>query len=66
MVRPNACETDDLLDAVRSAFDRDVQLLSSPLAHLANAQRLSISGAKANGMAAALGVAERMIQRVTQ
>lgn len=62
----NWAQSDDLIDAVRSAFDRDVQLLSSPLAHLTHSQRLSISGAQANGMAAALGVAERMIQRVTQ
>lgn len=59
-------QTDDLLDAVSSAFEREVKLLASPIHQLADSQKLSISATDASGMAAALGVAERMIQRVTR
>ncbi len=59
-------QTDGLLDAVSSAFERDVVLLPSPLHQLADAKKLKISSAEANGMAAAIGVAERMIQRVAK
>ena len=59
-------ETDELLQAVQSAFDRTVELLPSPLQQLSGAQKLNIPAADAFSMAAALGVAERMIQRVSQ
>lgn len=59
-------QTDDLLEAVCSAFERDVELLPSPLQALTESEKLNISAADANGMAAALGVAERMIQRVSK
>jgi len=59
-------DTDELLKAVRAAFDRDVDLLPSPLQQLAGAQKLNIQEAEARSMAAALGVAERMIQRVNK
>ena len=57
-------DQEDLLTAVSSAFDQNVQWLVSPVSKLMNGDRLTFSGAQANGMAAALGVAERMIQRV--
>ena len=55
---------DELITAVDSAFDQDVQTLTSPVSKLMNGHQLDFSGAEANGMAVALGVAERMIQRV--
>ncbi|HEY5672980.1 MAG TPA: hypothetical protein VIR78_04705 [Malonomonas sp.] len=58
-------QRDELCDAVRSAFDRDIQLLPSPLSRLNTTGKLTISAAEANGMAVALGMAERMIQRVS-
>ena len=58
-------QRDELCDAVRSAFERDIQLLPSPLSRLSSAGKLTISTAEANGMAVALGMAERMIQRVS-
>ncbi len=59
-------QTDELMAAVGSAFERDVDLLPSPLQLLAGSQKLNISAADARGMAPALGVAERMIQRVAK
>ncbi len=59
-------ELDELSEAVRSAFDREIDLLPSPLSHLSSKTPLAISSAEACGMAAALGVAERMVQRVSQ
>lgn len=59
-------QTDELLSAVRAAFERDVELLPSPLQSLSGSQKLNIPAAEAVGMAAALGVAERMIQRVSK
>jgi type IV pilus assembly protein PilM len=53
----------DLFMAVDSVFDQEVQWLISPVSKLMNGHQLSFSGAEANGMAAALGVAERMIKR---
>ena len=58
-------QREDLCEAVRSAFDREVDLFSSPLSQLGGSGKLNISTADANGMAVALGVAERMIQRVS-
>lgn len=58
--------SEELVDAVRSAFEREVELLPSPLQQLAASQNLPISSVDASGMAAALGVAERMIQRVAR
>jgi type IV pilus assembly protein PilM len=55
---------EDLFTAVDSVFDQEVQWLMSPVSKLMNSHQLSFSGAEANGMAAALGVAERMIKRV--
>jgi type IV pilus assembly protein PilM len=59
-------ELDELREAVHSAFERELELLPSPLSHLTSKAQLAISSAEACGMAAALGVAERMIQRVTK
>lgn len=59
-------QPDELQEAVRAAFDHDIALLPSPLQPLVNAEKLAISTAEANSMAAALGVAERMIQRVSR
>ncbi len=59
-------QRNELCDAVRSAFERDIQLLPSPLSRLSSAKKLTISAAEANGMAVALGMAERMIQRVSR
>lgn len=55
---------DELREAVGSAFDREIEPLPSPLSHLASKGNLTISAAEACGMAAALGIAERMIQRL--
>ncbi|MDX2478717.1 MAG: pilus assembly protein PilM [Desulfuromusa sp.] len=54
---------EDLLTAVSSVFDQEVQSLMSPVSKLMDGQQLSFSGAEASGMTAALGVAERMIKR---
>lgn len=62
----NWSDTDELLQAVQSSFDRPVELLPSPLQQLGGAQKLNITAADSFSMAAALGVAERMIQRVSQ
>lgn len=62
----NWSETDELLQAVQSSFDRTVEVLPSPLQQLSGAQKLNIPAADAFSMAAALGVAERMIQRVSK
>jgi type IV pilus assembly protein PilM len=57
-------EPAELHEAVKSAFEREVELLPSPFHALNGVQRLNITNADACGMAAALGVAERMIPRV--
>lgn len=57
-------QQDELLEAVTAAFDREIKLLPSPLDQLIDADRLAVSAADSRSMAAALGVAERMIQRV--
>jgi len=62
----NWSETDELLKAVQSSFDRTVELLPSPLLQLNGAQKFNMPTAEAFSMAAALGVAERMIQRVSK
>jgi type IV pilus assembly protein PilM len=59
-------ESDELLKAVSSAFDRNVELLPSPLHQLAGSQKLNISATEAKSLATALGAAERMIQRVAK
>ena len=59
-------EVGELSEAVRSAFDRDIDPLPSPFKHLAGPSQLTISAARACSMAAALGVAERMVPRVSQ
>lgn len=53
-------ETTSLLDAVRSAFERDVVLLDPHLERLALAP-LDLPQARARGLAAAIGAAERMM-----
>lgn len=57
-------QRDELCDAVRSAFEREIELFPSPFAQLAGSEQLSVSVAEASSMAVALGVAERMIKRV--
>lgn len=52
----------DLLMAVNSAFDQDVQLLVSPVSKLMDGHQLAFHGTQASGMTAALGVAERMVE----
>lgn len=54
----------DLFAAVDSVFEQDVQWLISPVSKLMNGHQLNFTGAEANSMAAALGVAERMLPRV--
>ncbi|MCK5826793.1 MAG: pilus assembly protein PilM [Desulfuromusa sp.] len=56
---------EELFTAVDSVFDQEVQWLLSPVSKLMNGHQLNFPGAEANGMAAALGVAERLLQRVT-
>lgn len=55
---------DELITAVDAAFEQSVQRTTSPVNKLMNGHQLDFSGAEANSMAAALGVAERMIQRL--
>ena len=55
---------EDLFAAVASVFDQEVQWLVSPVSKLMNGHQLNFTGAEASSMAAALGVAERMLQRV--
>ncbi|WP_303720348.1 type IV pilus biogenesis protein PilM [Malonomonas rubra] len=62
----NWSQPEDLQEAVQAAFEKDVELLPSPLKSLPGSQRLNVIDADAKGMATALGVAERMIQRVSQ
>lgn len=57
-------QEDELINAVASAFDQTVHHLASPVQKLMNGHQLGFSGSQANSMAAALGAAERMIQRV--
>jgi len=58
-------EQELLLEAVQTAFAADVHLLPGPLAQLkGNGQALAISGAEASSMAAALGAAERQLEKV--
>jgi type IV pilus assembly protein PilM len=54
-----------LFAAVSSAFDQEVLRLLSPVAKLTNGHQSALTGTDANGMAAALGVAERLIGQVT-
>lgn len=54
-------EQEDLFTAVGSAFDQGIQSIVSPVSKLMNGHQLAFTGAQATGMAAALGVAERMI-----
>lgn len=57
-------QRDELCEAVRSAFEHDIQLFPSPLSRLSGSSKLAIAAPEASGMAVALGMAERMIQRV--
>ena len=59
-------QNDELLNALQAAFEREVELLPSPLQSMAGSQRLNIPSHDARSMAAALGIAERMIQRVSK
>ncbi|SHI46528.1 type IV pilus assembly protein PilM [Malonomonas rubra DSM 5091] len=59
-------ETDELSKAVEAAFEKNVDLLPSPLLQLVGSQKLHITDADARSMAAALGIAERMITRVNK
>lgn len=56
---------EELFAAVDAVFDQEVQWLVSPVSKLMNGHQLNFTRAEANGMVTALGVAERMIQRVT-
>jgi type IV pilus assembly protein PilM len=56
-------DQDNLFTAVSSAFDQEVQQLPSPVSKLINGHQSAFTDAEARGMAAALGVAERMIER---
>ncbi|MEA3545254.1 MAG: pilus assembly protein PilM [Thermodesulfobacteriota bacterium] len=56
---------DDLFVAVNSAFDQQVQWLISPVSQLTNSYPLDFTDVEASGMATALGMAERMQQRMT-
>ena len=56
---------EELFAAVDSVFDQEVRWLVSPVSKLMNGHQLNFTGAEASGMAAALGVAERLLQRVT-
>jgi len=58
-------QTEPLREAVAAAFDQEPEILPTPLQKLANAKQLTLSAAGQQGMAAALGVAERLIQRVS-
>lgn len=56
---------DELTDAVRSAFDTDVLILPDPLAQIrSGVQTLAVSDRETASMAAALGAAERLIEKV--
>lgn len=54
-------DQDELASAVQSAFDRDAQILPSPLATLAGQENVRLSSAESAGMAAAIGVAESLM-----
>ena len=56
-------ERDGLHAAVDAAFEQDVQWLVSPVSKLLNGHQVNFAREEASGMAASLGVAERMIQR---
>ncbi|MCK5826851.1 MAG: pilus assembly protein PilM [Desulfuromusa sp.] len=56
---------EDLFAAVDSVFDQEVQWLVSPVSKLMSGHQFNFTGAEASGMATALGVAERLLQRVT-
>lgn len=51
----------ELIEAVGTAFDRDVQALPSPLVTLVGQQSLSLPSAEQRGMAPAIGVAESLM-----
>ena len=51
----------DLVEAVRSAFDREVQLLPSPLTTLAGQENVNLTRSQASGLAAAIGAAESLM-----
>lgn len=58
-------EQDILQEAVQTAFASDVHLLPGPLKQLkSNGQKLALSDAEASSMAAALGAAERLLEKV--
>ena len=57
-------QAEELLEAVGSTFERDPELLPSPLQKLVNAKNMDLSPIRFQGMAAALGIAERLIKRV--
>jgi len=50
-----------LVDAVGTAFDREVQTLPSPLSSLLDPKQVKLSDADSAGMAAAIGVAESLM-----
>ena len=54
-------EQENLNAAVASAFDREAQVLPSPLTTLTVQQNLNLSNAEAAGMAAAIGAAESLM-----
>lgn len=52
-----------LSDAVAAVFDQPLELLESPVSKLLNGDKVNLPDGDAHSMAAALGVAERLIQR---
>jgi len=59
-------QLETLQQAVAASFEQQVALLPSPLQQLLNAEQLTLSTPAASSMAACLGVAERMIQRMNR
>lgn len=56
---------EELLTAVNSLFEQNVQLLTSPVTRLMNGSSFGFSQTEASSMVAALGITEHMIQGVT-
>lgn len=58
-------DQENLIEAVQAAFAAEVHLLPGPLEQLkGSGNKLAISGAETSSMAAALGAAERLLEKV--
>ena len=57
-------QCEELRAAIQALFEKEVEVLPSPLHPLLNTEQLAIPSTTANGLAAALGVAERLIPRL--